>query len=318
MSYRLQDIVWSSARLSRAADKLVLLALAYRADDYGSSWPSVAGLAALTSLDQKTVRKSLASLVSLGLISREDRPGSPCLWLIREECVLATPAEICTHTKNGTPTKFGTTAKSGTPTKNGTPPLPKTAGVPLPKTVDEQVIQQAKEQVMREEKKPRASSRFVPTEVGKEIDRGTYSDWMKVRKVPMTATAWTRFVSGVSQTTLTLQQAVELCAEKGWRGFDPSWEAVRRAEARCKPKDPTADMSFKEFDEYLEKKKREEEAREREERRRKDEEEERRVQAWFEDKQRKEREQLLQYLKESEAHGDGNGRSGNSADVRSA
>lgn len=115
MSYELQDRVWELALSSSA--KLVLLALAYRADVSGSCYPSLEGLARLTGMDIKTVRKNVRALEASGYLVVQKRAGR-------------TPLFTVTPTKNGT-TKFGTPTKNGisqnwedTPTKNGRTPLP--------------------------------------------------------------------------------------------------------------------------------------------------------------------------------------------------
>ena len=93
MSYKFQDEVWKVDLPS--AEKLVLLALAFRADEKGECFPSLAGLSRLTGLDIKTVRKYIRSLIEKGGLSMLDRPGRVPLYTV-------TPTNI------GTPTKFGT------------------------------------------------------------------------------------------------------------------------------------------------------------------------------------------------------------------
>ena len=73
MSYELQDRVWEIDLPSSA--KLVLLALAYRADASGSCYPSAPGIARLTGLNVKTVRSTLKELEKMGLLTIENRAG---------------------------------------------------------------------------------------------------------------------------------------------------------------------------------------------------------------------------------------------------
>mgnify|MGYP003305189145 CR=1 FL=1 len=115
MSYEMQDRVWEIDLPSSA--KLVLLALAYRADASGSCYPSLSGLCNLTGMDVKTIRKAIRSLVAEGLLEVVGRGGRSPLYRV-------------TPTKNGT-TKFGTPTNidpsqnwEDTPTKNGRTPLP--------------------------------------------------------------------------------------------------------------------------------------------------------------------------------------------------
>lgn len=115
MSYELQDQVWEMVLPSSA--KLVLLALAYRADASGSCYPSLAGLSLLTGMDVKTVRKNLRLLEEKGVLVTKQRAGHTPLFTV-------TPTKNGS-TKIGTPTKIGTSQIwEDTPTKIGRTPLP--------------------------------------------------------------------------------------------------------------------------------------------------------------------------------------------------
>ena len=67
MSFAATRWAWSQAT-GRSSSKLVLLALADRADEGGHAYPSIATLAADTDLDRKTVMPALVHLEALGLI----------------------------------------------------------------------------------------------------------------------------------------------------------------------------------------------------------------------------------------------------------
>jgi hypothetical protein len=67
MSFTATRWAWSQPT-GRSSSKLVLLALADRADDAGMAYPSIATLAADTDLDRKTVMPALAHLERLGLV----------------------------------------------------------------------------------------------------------------------------------------------------------------------------------------------------------------------------------------------------------
>lgn len=65
---------WAWEQQLPPSGKLVLLALADRADDHGRhSWPSAGTLGKRTGLDARTVRRVLRSLETAGLISRGDQ-----------------------------------------------------------------------------------------------------------------------------------------------------------------------------------------------------------------------------------------------------
>ena len=71
---------------------------------------------------------------------------------------------------------------------------------------------------------------FKPPELGVELTETAFKDWMTVRKAkhsPLTETAWKHFKAQVLRSELSIQQAVELCATKGWISINAEWQAVK-------------------------------------------------------------------------------------------
>jgi hypothetical protein len=64
------------------AVKLVLISLADQANDDGVSWPGVNSIAKRTCLSERTVQRSIADLVELGLLQRRERPGTSSVYHI--------------------------------------------------------------------------------------------------------------------------------------------------------------------------------------------------------------------------------------------
>ena len=73
MSYAWQDKAWKLSLDS--SSKMIILALAYRANEDGECWPSLAGIAELTGLNVKTVKTVLPSLVARGLVIKQTSKG---------------------------------------------------------------------------------------------------------------------------------------------------------------------------------------------------------------------------------------------------
>ena len=136
MSYRLQDLIWQKEfdTLS-AAEKFVLMCLAFRAKDDGVCWPSVDGIARSTNLNAKTVRSALAFLETEGFITRKARPGAKTVYSLNIETIQG--LSDCQST-----TKSGRGTENGRATENGCELLPETVGLPLPKTGAEHVREQ--------------------------------------------------------------------------------------------------------------------------------------------------------------------------------
>ena len=245
------------AKVKTSTQRLMLLAIAKYADGDCKAFPSVASLCADTFLNPKTAFKVLKELKGLGLITVEKRPTNN-----RNQYVVCggTTENGTTEngtTKNGT-TKNGTTkngtTKNGT-TKNGTTVIPKTEQPVIPKTVYEEyqgINQEEKQSIpppspaaKREaqthlfslaeipdasKKKPTRQQAFKPPELGVELTESAFRDWMTVRKAkhsPLTETAWKHFKAQVLRSELSIQQAVELCATKGWISINAEWQAVK-------------------------------------------------------------------------------------------
>lgn len=81
MSFRLTPLVWENVCGDDATARLVLLWLAYRADDHGRCYPSVADIVRHTGLSRRCVQRALdrlieADVVRLGQgVTREANPG---------------------------------------------------------------------------------------------------------------------------------------------------------------------------------------------------------------------------------------------------
>lgn len=58
------------------------------------------------------------------------------------------------------------------------------------------------------------------------VETNVLNDWIAVRKLKrqvFTETALTRFLNEVSKAKITVNEAVRICAEKSWGGFENSW-----------------------------------------------------------------------------------------------
>ncbi len=64
---------WAWAQKCPPATKIVLVALADRADDEGICWPGIKGLAEKCSLSKAAIRYHIRALRKLGLVHTEER-----------------------------------------------------------------------------------------------------------------------------------------------------------------------------------------------------------------------------------------------------
>ena len=127
MSFTAIRWAWSQPT-GRSSSKLVLLALADRADDAGMAYPSIATLAADTDLDRKTVMPALAHLERLGLVVCARGAGKSTRYqLILTAVTTVEPVPKTGQVQETAPVpKTGPVSKNGTSPKNGTAPVPKT------------------------------------------------------------------------------------------------------------------------------------------------------------------------------------------------
>lgn len=247
--YKATDFAWE-APVTSSSERLVILALAKFSDDAGRCFPSVEKLTAITHLNRKTVFSALKALSQSGVVSAQKSERNANRYQLNY-------ALCCT--KNGT-TKNGTT-ENGT-TENGTAVVPKTGQPVVPNLGHEQISEHINEQIRGEnplpppsplakreaqthlfslseipdasKKKPTRQQAFKPPELGVELTESAFRDWMTVRKAkhsPLTETAWKHFKAQVLRSELSIQQAVELCATKGWISINAEWQAVKDYQA---------------------------------------------------------------------------------------
>lgn len=85
------------------------------------------------------------------------------------------------------------------------------------------------ERETEEEKKPARASRKPASNLealdlaaeGVELQHA--KDWRVARKSPITPTAWSELKAEAAKAGITPAEAVRICAVKGWRGFDSTW-----------------------------------------------------------------------------------------------
>ena len=241
--YKATDFAWE-APVTSSSERLVILALAKFSDDAGRCFPSVEKLTAITHLNRKTVFSALKALSQSGVVSAQKSERNANRYQLNYA--------LC-RTENGT-TENGTT-------ENGTAVVPKTGQPVVPNLGHKQISEHINEQIREEplpppspaakreaqthlfslaeitdasKEKTRTHQAFKPPELGVELTESAFRDWMTVRKAkhsPLTETAWKHFKAQVLRSELSIQQAVELCATKGWISINAEWQAVKDYQA---------------------------------------------------------------------------------------
>lgn len=239
--YKATDVAWE-ADARTMAERMVLLAIAKYAGEDLKGFPSVARIAEDSCMNEKTAYAAIRDLKSRGVIrvTRGGRNNSNTYELIE----VGTPKNGSTEngsTKNGT-TEFGS---SGTP-KNGSSGTPNFGGLTNQLT-DQRTDKSNKyhhlvdgvapvqictsaQNCTHPKKEKTKTQAFKPPELGVELTETAFKDWMTVRKAkhsPLTETAWKHFKAQVVKSGLSVQQAVELCATRGWISINADWQAVK-------------------------------------------------------------------------------------------
>jgi hypothetical protein len=86
-------------------------------------------------------------------------------------------------------------------------------------------------------KSPAWSTKSV---IAEGVDATHLKDWIKARKSALTETAWAGLKAEASKAGIEPAEAVRICAVKGWRGFDSTWN-WRSAALDAKPETDARD-----------------------------------------------------------------------------
>ena len=227
----------------RPGDKFVLVTLAWHKNEQtGKCCPSIPLLMSETGMSRDFIRDALKRLTAAGLIKVSRTPGGRTDYLLVEGSndyrVPTTTGEqlLPGEGSNGYRGR-GVTATPNMEVikelnKEGETPLPPPS--PAAKREAQTHLFSLAEIPDASKEKTRTHQAFKPPELGVELTESAFRDWMTVRKAkhsPLTETAWKHFKAQVLRSELSIQQAVELCATKGWISINAEWQAVKDYQA---------------------------------------------------------------------------------------
>ena len=247
MSRIANDWVWKQ-NIKPATHKLILLAMADRADEYHCCYPSIARLERDTGLNRKTIQKGISNMIACGLLSDTGkRVGSTNKVRVlrmnigEEQSQKRDDLQADNHPKNGNVPKNGNNPKNGTlndpnfgtlnDPKNGmqnhpveppNEPLPpsgvsaRATAAPSPEIPDPPPEPPP-------HAKPKRQSReeaFVAFVVERGVDEETARCWWQYRDgKPMTSKAWERHCAQADAAGISPQAAADYTAGREWRAF---------------------------------------------------------------------------------------------------
>ena len=247
MSRIANDWVWKQ-NIKPATHKLILLAMADRADEYHCCYPSIARLERDTGLDRKTIQKGISNMIACGLLSDTGkRVGSTNKVRVlrmnigEEQSQKRDDLQADNHPKNGNVPKNGNNPKNGTlndpnfgtlnDPKNGMQNHPvEPPNEPLPPSGVSARATAAPSPEIPDlppepppPAKPKRQSReeaFVAFVVERGVDEETARCWWQYRDgKPMTSKAWERHCAQADAAGISPQAAADYTAGRGWAGF---------------------------------------------------------------------------------------------------
>ncbi len=188
-----------SAQVGRASEKLVLIMLAWHADDDGRCYPSVATIADETVLDRKTVLRSLKSLEASGFVSRAHRVGSVSVYRVPVPEVVPVP-EAGRHQCQNRDTPS---------TKNGPGPVPKTG-----------------HRKDKDQEKTKKRERTPSAQKPDDVSQGVWDQYLAHRakkRASVTSIVIEHLRKEAALAGISLEDAMRECIVRGWQGFYASW-----------------------------------------------------------------------------------------------
>lgn len=254
MSFKVSALAWM-VPVEKSTERLVLLALADRADDEGKNcYPSVETICGMTQMNRKTVFAVISRLAERGVLSvrkREVHNSNEYLLHIED------------WPKNGS-TENGTTQKRDNPKtvcqlsqkryascpKNGTTVVPKTGHEPINEPINNQSITSREDAPPKARaKKGEAWKKWIKVEKPAEVPDDLWTQFGEIRalkKMALTERALELLRSEGEKAHMTLLQVVETCCGNAWAGFKASWLTRTNGSNYRKPQNVTQTAEYRE------------------------------------------------------------------------
>ena len=199
--------------------KMVLLALCDNANDQGECFPSISMLSEKCSMSERSVFSHIAYLEKSGAIKRENRLGRSTVYHLD-------PCKFCTPKQSLTPATVAG-VRSLTPAEFAPPPLQNLH--PTPATVAPTPANSAPITI----KEPDTNT-GIPNTTPEGVEVSVWRDFQKLRKsqrAPITDTALAGIRREAGKAGVSMNDALQLCCERSWRGFKAEWVADKPGKA---------------------------------------------------------------------------------------
>lgn len=227
-----EAITWALKQpIRHSTAKFVLVAMANLADAEMVAWPSIAYLIEATGQDRKTVQANVQRLRNLGYIedtgARSGKTKQVVVYRLKTpETGPIEQAQNRNTSENGTVPKF--------PSKR--PVFPSKGARFSHETGPKTGHGTVKDTSMDTSRTRNKDSRANPVVAPNDVPESVWSDFVAMRKAkraPITETAIAGIRREADAAGMTLAEALAMCCERGWQGFNAGW--VVRPPARAAP-----------------------------------------------------------------------------------
>ena len=216
-----EAITWALKQpVKQSSAKFVLVALANCSDAVERlAWPSIAYLCEATSQDRKTVMENLKRLIVAGFIEDTGR---------RVGATKSVIVYSLSNPENGTPKQ---SQERDTLAGEAVPFFPTSSTVFPHKQYrfSAEAVPKTGHGTVRNRKEP---SRKEDNVVVADVPASVLQDFLKLRKEkksPLTNTAIDRMRKEATKAGISLSEAMAICCELGWQGFNSEWYSQRQA-----------------------------------------------------------------------------------------
>lgn len=249
MSFKVSALAWM-VPVEKSTERLVLLALADRADDEGKNcYPSVETICGMTQMNRKTVFAVISRLAERGVLSvrkREVHNSNEYLLHIEDW-----PENGTTQKRDNPKTVRQLSRKRDDGcTENGTTVVPKTGHEPINEPINNQSITSREDTPPKARaKKGEAWKKWIKVEKPAEVPDDLWKQFGEIRalkKRALTESALELLRSEGEKAHMTLLQVIEHCCANAWAGFRASWLTRTSGSTYRKPQNVTQTAEYRE------------------------------------------------------------------------
>jgi hypothetical protein len=215
-------------QLSEKALRTYLI-IARKTTGWGKEWDSISisQFRQLTGIkDERTIRSGLNELIYFGLVKPLQKPGHPTKYALSLDADLSNLNVV-------PPASNVPTTPDAPPASDVSNPLHEMHGDPLhemhpTKTINKTTITKTKKDISEAKSEDKTEKEKTEKEILADygITGQIAKDFLKIRKAkrsPLTITAMEGISSEASKAGISVLDAVTICAQKGWQGFNAGW-----------------------------------------------------------------------------------------------